>query len=130
MGMNLMSTLLLLLKKDLVLEWRTKEFITASLVFGMLIVVVLNFGIRLTNDQWATAGPGILWVCFILSGIIGVGRAFQNDFDNESNKVFHYRFGKGFIVEARDDDLGEDVVLVQFDSGHRKKVFIDDLEEA
>ena len=54
----------------------------------------------------------------------------QNDFDNESNKVFHYRFGKGFIVEARDDDLGEDVVLVQFDSGHRKKVFIDDLEEA
>ena len=67
MGMNLMSTLLLLLKKDLVLEWRTKEFITASLVFGMLIVVVLNFGIRLTNDQWATAGPGILWVCFILS---------------------------------------------------------------
>ena len=54
----------------------------------------------------------------------------QSDFDNESNKVFHYRFGKGFIVEARDDDLGEDVILVQFDSGHRKKVFIDDLEEA
>ena len=54
----------------------------------------------------------------------------QSDFDNESNKVFHYRFGKGFIVETRDDDLGEDVILVQFDSGHRKKVFIDDLEEA
>ena len=66
--------------------------------------------------------------------MIGVGLLFFSlwrlKFDNESNKVFHYRFGKGFIVEARDDDLGEDVVLVQFDSGHRKKVFIDDLEEA
>ena len=82
--MKLLSTFLLLVQKDFILEWRTKEFITASLVFGILIVVVLNFGIRLTNNQWEAAGPGILWVCFVLSGIIGVGRAFQNDLDNEA----------------------------------------------
>ena len=42
-------------------------------------------------------------------------------------KVFHYRFGTGCIV-YNDDESIEDVVLVQFDSGFRKKVFIHDLE--
>ena len=43
-------------------------------------------------------------------------------------KVFHYRFGSGYIVY--DEDSIEDVVLVQFDSGFRKKVFIYDLENS
>lgn len=47
---------------------------------------------------------------------------------NNNEKVFHYRFGSGFIVHE-DDDVIEDVVSVQFDSGYRKKVFIHDLEE-
>ena len=46
---------------------------------------------------------------------------------NEEKKVFHYRFGTGCIVYSDDDSI-EDVVLVQFDSGFRKKVFIHDLE--
>ena len=45
----------------------------------------------------------------------------SSDFSNEK-KVFHYRFGSGYIVY--DEDSIEDVVLVQFDSGYRKKVFI------
>jgi len=48
--------------------------------------------------------------------------------DSNNEKVFHYRFGPGFIV-YEDDDAIEDVVLVQFDTGYRKKVFIHDLEE-
>ena len=44
----------------------------------------------------------------------------------KTEKVFHYRFGSGYIVY--DDDAIEDVVLVQFDSGFRKKVFLYDLE--
>ena len=82
--MKLLKILFILVKKDLILEFRTKEFLTAALVFGMLIVVVLNFGIRLTSGQWETAGPGILWICFIMSGIVVVGRSFQNDFDNDA----------------------------------------------
>jgi superfamily I DNA/RNA helicase len=46
---------------------------------------------------------------------------------NEEKKVFHYRFGTGCIVYSDDDSI-EDVVLVQFDSGFRKKVFVHDLE--
>ena len=51
----------------------------------------------------------------------------SSDFGNEK-KVFHYRFGSGYIVY--DEDSIEDVVLVQFDSGFRKKVFIYDLENS
>ena len=51
----------------------------------------------------------------------------SSDVVNEK-KVFHYRFGSGYIVY--DEDSIEDVVLVQFDSGFRKKVFIYDLENS
>ena len=48
---------------------------------------------------------------------------------NNNEKVFHYRFGSGFIIYDDEGDDIEDIVLVQFDSGFRKRVFIHDLEE-
>ena len=51
----------------------------------------------------------------------------QKDLD-ESNRVFHYKFGQGYLVDSNIDEYDE-VVMVEFDSGYRKKVFIADLEE-
>ena len=51
----------------------------------------------------------------------------QKDLD-ESNRVFHYKFGQGYLVDSNVDEYDE-VVMVEFDSGYRKKVFIADLEE-
>ena len=47
---------------------------------------------------------------------------------DESNRVFHYKFGQGYLVDSEIDEYDE-VVTVEFDSGYRKKVFIADLEE-
>ena len=46
-----------------------------------------------------------------------------------NERVFHYKFGNGFI-DTNDNDNFEDVVTVVFDSGVKKKVFVSDLEEA
>ena len=51
----------------------------------------------------------------------------QKDLD-ESNRVFHYKFGQGYLVDSNVGEYDE-VVMVEFDSGYRKKVFIADLEE-
>ena len=48
--------------------------------------------------------------------------------DTNEEKVFHYKFGNGYI-DIADTDNYEDVVTVKFDSGVVKKVFINDLEE-
>ena len=45
-----------------------------------------------------------------------------------NERVFHYKFGNGFI-DTNDNDNFEDVVTVVFDSGIKKKVFVSDLEE-
>ena len=51
-------------------------------------------------------------------------------FESTSNeRVFHYKFGNGFI-DTNDNDNFEDVVTVVFESGVKKKVFVSDLEEA
>ena len=51
-----------------------------------------------------------------------------NTSDTNEEKVFHYKFGNGYI-DIADTDNYEDVVTVRFDSGVVKKVFINDLEE-
>ena len=51
-----------------------------------------------------------------------------NTSDTNEEKVFHYKFGNGYI-DIADTDNYEDVVTVKFDSGVVKKVFINDLEE-
>ena len=53
----------------------------------------------------------------------------SSESERDRDKVFHYRFGSGSIIEENEDSL-EDVVLVQFDSGFRKKVFVHDLENS
>ena len=53
----------------------------------------------------------------------------SSESERDRDKIFHYRFGSGSIIEEDEDSL-EDVVLVQFDSGFRKKVFIHDLENS
>jgi len=53
----------------------------------------------------------------------------SSESERHRDKVFHYRFGSGSIIEENEDSL-EDVVLVQFDSGFRKKVFVHDLENS
>tara|TARA_Y100001936_G_scaffold38166_1_gene36279 strand:- start:193 stop:2271 length:2079 start_codon:yes stop_codon:yes gene_type:complete len=51
-----------------------------------------------------------------------------NTSDTNEEKVYHYKFGNGYI-DIADTDNYEDVVTVKFDSGVVKKVFINDLEE-
>ncbi len=58
---------------------------------------------------------------------VNIIKDYQKDLD-ESNRVFHYKFGQGYLVDSNVGEYDE-VVMVEFDSGYRKKVFIADLEE-
>jgi heme exporter protein B len=70
--------------KDLLIELRTKEFLSASLVLGLLLVIVLNFGMQMSAADWIMSGPGILWICFLFTSVIAVGKVFENDFNTDA----------------------------------------------
>jgi heme exporter protein B len=70
--------------KDLAAELRTKENLSAMIVFALLVLVIFNFAFELKGVDMATTGPGVLWVAFTFSGILGLGRSFAAEKDKGS----------------------------------------------
>ena len=67
--------------KDLAAERRTKEILSAMLVFGLLVVLIFNFAFDLRRVEMDLVGPGILWVAFTFAGVLGLNRAFALEKD-------------------------------------------------
>jgi heme exporter protein B len=64
-----------ILRKDLRLEWRTKESVPAMTLFTITVYVLFHFGLdRDTLDGDLAAG--VLWVTLLLASVIGVSRLF------------------------------------------------------
>ena len=63
-----------ILRKDLLLEFRRRELVLSTFVFGMLVLVVFNFAFDLRVENLGTVGPGALWVAVFFAGILNVGR--------------------------------------------------------
>ncbi len=73
-----------IIAKDLVAELRTKENLSAMLVFSLLVLVIFNFAFELQSIDKTAVGPGVLWVAFTFSGILGLGRSFAAERDKGS----------------------------------------------
>jgi heme exporter protein B len=63
-----------ILRKDLLLELRTKESIAALVV--LVISILLTFTFALDPEGARAAAPAVLWVTSIFAGMLAVQRAF------------------------------------------------------
>ncbi len=69
--------------KDLLTERRTKEQVNSLAYFAVLLLFLFQFAIGPDQAKIREAAPGLLWLSFILTGILGLGRAFQVERENE-----------------------------------------------
>jgi heme exporter protein B len=72
-----------LIRKDLQIEFRTKETLSSLFLLGLLTLLVLSFAFDPTSDLRAEAAPGALWVAVIFAGVLGLNRSFLAERDNE-----------------------------------------------
>ncbi len=66
--------------KDLRIEWRTFETLSAMVLFSLIVLVVFNFAFDLATIRQVGAArlvPGVLWTTFSFAGIVGFARSFQ-----------------------------------------------------
>lgn len=75
--------MLALLRKDLQIEFRTKETLAALLLLGLLTLVVLSFAFDPGSELRGEAAPGALWVAVVFAGVLGLNRSFLAERDNE-----------------------------------------------
>jgi heme exporter protein B len=62
--------------KDVVSELRTKEMFSSMLVFALLVTVIFSFAVDPRAVDMRELAPGLLWVAFSFSGILGLNRSF------------------------------------------------------
>ena len=80
-----MNVLWAVLWKDLLTEWRSRDRVVAMLVFSLLVVVVFHFSL----PGGATArtqenAPGLLWIAYVFAALLGLGRAFSLELENDA----------------------------------------------
>ena len=67
--------------KDLVAELRSRELLSAMLVFALLVILIFNFAIELQPDLRITITPGVIWVTFAFAGTLGLNRSMAVEKD-------------------------------------------------
>jgi len=82
------NALLAVLWKDLLTEWRSRDRVVAMLLFSMLMVVIFHFSL----PGGATAAtrayaPGLLWVAYVFAALLGLGRSFAIELENDAIEV-------------------------------------------
>jgi heme exporter protein B len=64
-----------ILRKDLLIELRTKESVPAMVLFSITVYVLFHFGLD-RNALDGDLASGVLWVTLLLAAVIGVTRLF------------------------------------------------------
>lgn len=72
-----------ILRKDLVMEFRTREMITSMGLYALLTMVVYQIALSEAGEALDVrlVMPGLIWVAFIFMSLLGLNRSFVHEKD-------------------------------------------------
>lgn len=74
--MSPLGAALLIARKDLAIEFRTRTAFFSAVVFALLAIAIFYFAWDPTAVSSLDLAPGVLWVIFTFSGLLGLQRSF------------------------------------------------------
>ena len=69
--------------KDLVSEIRSRETISSMFFFALIVILVFSFSFSMDQEAAHELIAGIIWVAFAFTGIIGLGKSFAAELQND-----------------------------------------------
>ena len=73
----------IVLWKDVLTERRSKATLNALLFFSLLLLFIFQFTLGGDRERLQAALPGLLWLGFVLSALVGLGRTFLLEREND-----------------------------------------------
>jgi heme exporter protein B len=70
---------LLVLRKDVAIEFRSFEILSTTLFFAVSCVLVFAFAFVKDGEVVADAAAGILWIAIAFAGTLALGRTFERE---------------------------------------------------
>jgi heme exporter protein B len=83
MGSTL-SAAWLVARKDLAIEYRTRSAFFSAVVFALLGLVIFYYSWDPTAVSATDLAPGVLWVIFTFSGLLGLHRSFGVEMEDRA----------------------------------------------
>lgn len=73
-----------IVRKDLREEFRARESLAAMGVFGLLVAALFAFAFDPQGVSLRPVFAGLLWVGFLFAGMLGMGRSFARERENDA----------------------------------------------
>ena len=77
--MSFFSAAMQVFLKDLRVELRSKEILSATALFAVLVVLLSAFGLGLNTLPSAATSAGVLWIAVAFSGILAISRTYLRE---------------------------------------------------
>jgi heme exporter protein B len=82
--MSVLRAAWLVARKDLQLELRTKEILTSTGLFAVLVVTLGSLAFYTDPVSALNVAPGVLWISILFCGILLIGRSWALERENDA----------------------------------------------
>ncbi|MFQ6105897.1 MAG: heme exporter protein CcmB, partial [Candidatus Hydrothermarchaeaceae archaeon] len=72
---------LTLARKDLRIEFRTRQRVNLMVLFSFIILLMFNFAAAPYSPAVKEVAPGLLWFIFIFTALLGIPSSFTKELD-------------------------------------------------
>ena len=80
--MDFIRKTMTILHKDILTELRTKEQLSAMLVFALMAALIFGIALDLSASDPLDTTPGLLWVTIAFAGTLGLNRSLAQEQEN------------------------------------------------
>jgi len=96
--MSLFSSTTALLGKELRTEFRSRELLTTTVVFILMVIVLFSFTFDPTYNESRRFGPGLLWLAFLFAASLMLQPCFLREQNNDTLSALRLSVSDPFAI--------------------------------
>src|ERR1700676_4885582 len=96
--MSLLSNTTILLGKELRTEFRSRELLTTTIVFILIVLVLFSFTFDPMSDEARRFGSGLLWLAFLFAASLMLQPCFLREQNNDTLSALRLSVADPFAI--------------------------------
>jgi heme exporter protein B len=96
--MSLLPNAAVLLGKELRTEFRSRELLTTTVVFILIVIVLFSFTFDPTSDESRRFAPGLLWLAFLFASSLMLQPCFLREQHNDTLSALRLSVSDPFAI--------------------------------
>ncbi|ABF41304.1 cytochrome c-type biogenesis protein CcmB [Candidatus Koribacter versatilis Ellin345] len=76
------------IRKDLRMEWRSKDAINSMLFFSLLVVVIFSFSFDPTAETSREIAGGLIWTSFLFAAVVALNQTWARELKSQALDAF------------------------------------------